>query len=121
MSEKQSWLHFKIPSPEPPTDEEEQRTEADRRKSDKPYDGPDRRHGDDRRGLSFGLRFTTGRRLSVLEEWLDDNCGGGYHLAIEDMSEDLGRKTVRVMFSRDEDRQKFRLRFASKKDAGPAA
>lgn len=120
MSKKQPSLDFRIPQPEAPGPEHEPRTEIDRRKSDKPYDGPDRRHGGDRRGLSFGLRFTTGRRLSDLEEWLDDNCGGGYHLAIEDMSEDLGRKTVRVAFSRDEDRQKFRQHFAAPKGGGSA-
>ena len=122
MSEKQPWLSFKIPRPEGPSAKNEHRSEENRRKAQQPYDGPDRRHGADRRGMSFGLRFTTGRRLSEIEEWLDANCsGGGYNLAIEDMSEDLGRKTVRVMFDRDEDRQRFRDYFAGKKGDEPAA
>lgn len=114
MSEKQSWLNFRVAKPEPTAAETEQRGRDERRQQQKSFDGDDRRHGGDRRGMRFGLRFTTTRRLTELEDWLDINCRAGYHLAIEDMSETLDRKTVRIMFGSDEERQDFRQTFGSK-------
>lgn len=115
MSEKRSWLNFWVPKREPEAPEEEQRDGVDRRQAQQTFDGPERRRGD-RRGKSYGLKFTTQRPLAELERWLDDHCRGGHHLSIDDMSDDFDKKTVRITFARDQDRQAFRRQFGAPKD-----
>lgn len=81
----------------------------ERRKSSKPdFKGLNRRAGADRRGLTYGLTFKTVAALAPLEEWLVENFPDQHRFTIEDMSEDLSVKHVRVLFTDDVDRQEFR-------------
>lgn len=119
MDEKQSRPGFRGPTPEAPA--ENLQVAADRRQGQQTYDGNERRQRGDRHGMPFGLKFTTTRGLTEIEDWLDENCRSGYHLAIEDMSEALDSKTVRIMFSSDEERQDFRRQFGAKQAVPPGA
>lgn len=72
------------------------------------FKGLERRAGPERRGLNYGLTFKTSAALAPLEEWLAENFPGQHRFTIEDMSEDLLVKHVRVLFTDDADRQDFR-------------
>lgn len=82
----------------------ERRTSED----DSRQGGPDRRAGADRRGLTYGLKFKTGRAVGPIEDWLEDNFPGEYRLTIEGMSDDLHTKEIRVVFADDDQRVTFK-------------
>jgi hypothetical protein len=58
--------------------------------------------------LGFGVRMTTSRRLERMENWLDANCTGEWHIKIDGISDDFTSKTVSVMFERASDKKRFR-------------
>ncbi len=72
------------------------------------FKGLNRRNGADRRGLRFGLTFKTTEPLAPLEEWLAESFPDLHRFTIEDMSEDLSVKHVRVIFANETDRATFR-------------
>ena len=63
----------------------------------------------------FTARFTTGGRLTSLEEWLTQNAKGTWSFKLEDVSEDMSKKNYLVVFSKQEDRDLFRQRFSIRK------
>jgi len=79
------------------------------------YDGPERRSGADRRGLTYGLKFRTQGSLAALEEWLDARFPGDYRLTIEGMSDDLRTKEVRAVFAREDQRAALKFYLAGNK------
>lgn len=63
----------------------------------------------------FSARFTTGGRLTSLEDWLTKNAKGSWSFKLEDVSEDMAKKNYAVLFSDKEDRDLFRQRFSTKR------
>ena len=54
-----------------------------------------------------GVRVTISSPTDVVEVWLQQNCRGDHELVFIDVSDDLNWKTIEVMFSNDEDRDRF--------------
>lgn len=69
----------------------------------------------------FTARFTTGGRLTSLEDWLAQNAKGKWSFKLEDVSEDMSKKNYLVVFNSKEDRDLFRQRFSIKKPIQPEA
>lgn len=63
----------------------------------------------------FTARFTTGGRLTSLENWLAQNAKSSWSFKLEDVSEDMSKKNYVVLFNDKDDRDLFRHRFALKK------
>lgn len=63
----------------------------------------------------FTARFTTGGRLTNVEDWLAQNAKGSWSFKLEDVSEDMSKKNYVVLFNDREDRDLFRHRFGLKK------
>ncbi len=61
--------------------------------------------------MHFGVRFATTRSVTVIEDFLDAECTGDWHVVLEDIDEDLTRKQVRLMFELEEDKNRFLERF----------
>lgn len=91
---------------------EDRRSLLDRREGDEPSDGqeqrqPEGRRQSDRRVLRFGVLYTMSYPIAVVEDWLGKHCDGGWGLMLEDLDEGLERKTIRVLFEFESDKQKF--------------
>ena len=89
------------------------RSHAGRREGGAPPDGEDQRRQGDRRGaerrvLRYGLLYTMSGPVAEVEDWLDEHCDGGWSMMLEDMDESLERKTIRVLFEHESDKQKFK-------------
>ncbi len=69
-------------------------------------------------GLQYTTRISTVRRITIIEDWLDQNIRGAWDVKLEDVSEDMEKKTYILMFENEADRAFFRMRF---KPAKPAA
>ena len=67
----------------------------------------DRRSGE-RRVLRYGLLYAMSRPVAEIEDWLDDLCKGTWSVMLEDLDERLERKTIRVLFEHESDKQKFK-------------
>ena len=78
----------------------------DRRAQDDRRDGA--REGSERRRLLHGVRLKFSGAMANIEDWLDVHCDGECSLVIVEISDDLTRKTVEVMFENSEDREKFK-------------
>lgn len=63
----------------------------------------------------FTARFTTGGRLTSLEDWLAQHAKGKWSFKLEDVSEDMSKKNYVVLFNDKEDRDLFRQRFSIRK------
>ena len=82
-------------SEEPPPDGEERR------------ETPERREGDDRRAMSFGIIYKTAGGMTLIEDWLDDHCQGDWSLVLTGMDDELIQKSFRVMFESETDKTDF--------------
>jgi len=91
---------------------EEKRLVSEDRRQEPETSSPNRRSGDDRRRLQYGVLYKTGDSLLTLEDWLDSHCRGNWAIAITEISEDLSFKTIQIMFEQAEDKELF------KKNAG---
>ena len=60
--------------------------------------------------FTCGTLYVTTEPAEDLEEWLQRQCSGGYYLSLEDIDDDLSRKTFKVLFENESDRDKLRHR-----------
>jgi hypothetical protein len=74
--------------------------------------GDNRRQPGDRRDLPFGVLYSTSESIVFMEDWLDDNCKGRWKVSLEEMDEDLVRKSIRIEFEQIGDKQAFIERFS---------
>ena len=89
------------------------RAPTERKEGGEPPDGEDQRQlgerrSADRRVLRFGLLYTMSGPTSEAQDWLDDNCDGKWGMTLEDLDENLERKTIRVLFELESDKQNFK-------------
>ena len=89
----------------------ERRAGSDRRDGADPQEARERRNGDRRRTV-HGVEYVTADSLSGIQEWLEENCQGRWSLALEAMDSDRVRKTVRLLFEDQKDKQMFLIHFA---------
>ncbi len=47
-----------------------------------------------------------------MEDWLDNNCKGRWKVSLEEMDDDLVRKSIRIEFEQISDKQVFIKRFS---------
>ena len=92
---------------------ENRRSTVDRKEGGEPPDGIDRgqqgnRRSAERRVLRYGLLYTMSGPASEAQDWLDDNCDGRWGMTLEDLDEGLERKTIRVLFELESDKQNFK-------------
>jgi len=66
----------------------------------------DRRHGS-RRKLTCGILFSTPGAVGQVEDWLDEHCKGDWSLNIENMDDDLIKKSLKILFELETDKQRF--------------
>jgi len=57
--------------------------------------------------LRCGVILSTEGAISDVENWLKDHCAGDWELALEDMDEDLVKKSLKILFEREEDKLLF--------------
>lgn len=89
--------------------EQDKKTQMERRSnSDGSYEGEDRRR------MSYGVLYTCYGTIGEVEDWLDDHCQEEFHLVIEEMDEDLIRKSLKIMFDSEVDKMLFINDFAKK-------
>ena len=94
--------------------EVERRSGEDRRRAGDAAPEGERRRNADRRGMRHGVLYTTTRAISFLEDWLEENCREAWNVSLEGISEDLERKSVRVFFMSEQDKQAFVRAFGRK-------
>jgi hypothetical protein len=64
-------------------------------------------------GKSFhSVILKTATAVSAIEDWLDDNCSGEWAVRMEGITEDLSVKTLRILFERPEDKERFKEAFS---------
>lgn len=63
--------------------------------------------------LHTGIKFKTSTPISVIEDWLEENCQGEWDVDIEAISTGLGQKSVAVYFETDEDKEAFKQAYKS--------
>ncbi len=61
--------------------------------------------------LRYVLIFTTGSSIPEVEEWLETHCEGGWSLELEGMTDDLANKNLKIKFSEESDKLKFKEDF----------
>ncbi len=66
---------------------------------------------------TYNTRFTTGGRLATVELWLRKNAKSKWKFKLEDVSDDMSKKTYVVMFNDKSDYDLFRHRFPPTKVA----
>ncbi|MEQ8510048.1 MAG: hypothetical protein RIF37_04355 [Rhodospirillaceae bacterium] len=69
--------------------------------------------------LQYTTRISTVRRITVIENWLDQNISGAWSVSLEDVSEDMEKKTYILSFENEADRAFFRMRFKPAKPVAP--
>ncbi len=85
----------------------------DRRQSDEPLEGEDRRatlerrSEDDRRTMTYDVTCKTSGAITRIEDWLDERCEGKWNIRLQDMDDKLISKSLRVMFELASDRKNF--------------
>ncbi len=89
----------------------ERRADQDRRTVADPEKARERRNGERRRTV-HGIEYVTADPLSRAQEWLEENCQGRWSLALESMDPDRVRKTIRILFEDQNDKQMFLIAFA---------
>jgi hypothetical protein len=104
--------------PEQPEDRQlkrqagDRRSAVERRHSIAPWGGGERRRANrrnasDRRGLPFGVFYKTAEPLAVLYDWLRDQCAGKWSVGIEPAGDDPFKKSVKVLFELEADKDSF--------------
>ena len=68
---------------------------------------------------TYSTRFTTGGRLATVESWLRQNTRSEWTFKLEDVSDDMSKKTYVIMFNDKADYDLFRFRFPPSKVANP--
>ncbi len=87
---------------------DDRRSEIDDRRHDFSGISQDRRTGDERRKLKYGIQFTTDGAINSVEEWLKEHCHGEWNIVLCDMDDDLVKKTIRIMFELSDDKELFK-------------
>ncbi|MEK9755378.1 MAG: hypothetical protein VW338_19490 [Rhodospirillaceae bacterium] len=64
------------------------------------------------RRFSLGVLFSTTGAVADVEDWLDESCTGDWNLAVEGMDETLTKKSLRILFEKEADKQVFITNFA---------
>lgn len=90
----------------------DRRAHVDRRRTVVPWTGAEhrranRRNAIDRRGLPFGVFYKSSDPLAVLYDWLRDHCSGKWSVGIEAAGEDPFKKSVKVLFELESDKDTF--------------
>ncbi len=88
-------------------DDSDRITEEDRR-----TDAGDSYKGNERRKMKHGVLYTCYGAIAEVEDWLDDQCEGDFHLVIEEIDDDLVRKSLKIMFEKETDKSVFVEQFA---------
>lgn len=68
-----------------------------------------------RRRTVYGVEYVTAGSLIDLEDWLDANCQGKWSLGLEGMDEKRVKKTVKILFEEEGDKQRFIAHFAKRR------
>ena len=94
----------------------DRRSGGDRRQASGSAEGGERRESGerrigDRRIMRYGVRFATTRSIIVIEDFLDAECKGDWHVFLEGIDDNLAKKKVRLMFELEEDKNLFLERF----------
>ncbi len=94
----------------------DRRSSGERRQSAEGAAGAERRvSGErrvgDRRIMRYGVRFATRRSIVMIEDFLDAECKGDWHVFLEGIDDNLDKKKVRLMFELEEDKNLFLERF----------
>ncbi len=63
-------------------------------------------------GISFSVLYSTSESIIFIEDWLDDNCKGRWKVSLEEMDEELVRKSIRIEFEHISDKQDFIEKFS---------
>ena len=62
--------------------------------------------------MVHGVLYTCYGAIGEVEDWLDDHCEGEFHLVIEEIDDDLVRKSLKIMFENEADKIVFVEQFA---------
>ncbi len=71
-----------------------------------------RRQPGRRRAIPFGVLYSTSESVIFMEDWLNDNCKGLWKLSLEEMDEEMVRKSIRVEFEHISDKRAFIEKFS---------
>lgn len=107
------WALFDDPDAPPPAGGEGQPAAGPTPSGPKPPRAtkrPSKRQITDKRGLRYGVLYTTSETISPIEDWLEENCLGKWSLELVAMDDDLVRKRTKILFELDSDKQAFRER-----------
>ena len=63
--------------------------------------------------LAYGMKLATTKSIEALEAWLEKNCRGQWKVELENISKDLKKKNVLVLFENEEERARFRKSYPS--------
>ena len=102
-----------LPSEQRSAVDSTRRADEERRQSEESFEGgekrqePERRSGEERRGITYDFTCKTSGSIGIIEDWLDDNCEGEWKIILEGMDAGLVQKKLRVMFEYEEEREKF--------------
>lgn len=58
--------------------------------------------------LHTGIKFKTSAPITVIEDWLEENCQGEWDLDIDAIATKLGQKSIAVYFETDADKEAFK-------------
>ncbi len=85
----------------------------DRRQSDEPFEGedrrttPERRLGADRRSMTYDVTCKTSGAITRIEDRLNERCVGKWNIRLQGMDDKLITKSLRIMFELESDRKNF--------------
>lgn len=65
--------------------------------------------------LHTGIKFKTSAPITVIEDWLEENCQGEWDLDIEAIATKLGQKSVAVYFEIEADKEAFKQAYKALK------
>ena len=109
-----------------PTEQREEleltrRSEEDRRQSeDLPPDGEDRRETPERRltgghpEMNCGIIYRTTGGMTLIEDWLDEQCQGATSLVLTGLDDDMIKKSFKILFELENDKINFVENFIKK-------
>ena len=63
--------------------------------------------------LAYGMKLATTKSIEALEAWLEKNCRCQWKVELENISKDLKKKNVLVLFENEEERARFRKSYPS--------
>ncbi len=85
----------------------------DRRQSDEPFAGedrrttPERRSRADRRDMTYNVMCKTSGTTATIENFLIERCDGKWNIRFQDMDDKLITKNLLIMFELASDRENF--------------